>query len=92
VVVLPVDLLPKDKPKCKRCGKCCQFMGKNGLLETCSKLAVDAKGFTTCTIYHKRLGHHIGSFHQCGLIKDLPYNIPGCSFNKEGRPMHPYFK
>lgn len=79
----------KKKIKCLRCGKCCWYPDEHGLWHRCDYLAVDIKGFTTCTRYHKRLGTPVGD----GVcIEDSRYNIPGCPFNRPDKIDHPFWE
>lgn len=79
-------------PECLRCGKCCIiFNWAKELWEDCRFLVRCSDGKTKCKIYDKRLGAYCGFFQFCGLRSNLPFDIPGCPFNK-GDPVHPAYK
>ena len=95
--MIKMKTLNLSPPKCKRCGKCCyyllpktQFRGAKWV--PCKELIFLENGSTKCKRYYHRLGYYCGYGQYCGLRSDYAYNIPGCEYNQEGKPDHPYFK
>lgn len=81
------------RDKCLRCGQCCWWYdSRAGYWRECRFLARDSKGFTTCMIYHKRIGTCLGDFTYCVNREDYHFNYPGCPYNKKEWPMHPAYQ
>ena len=84
-----------DNPVCKRCAICCHYFDVQGVLKRCRYVVRLRGGKTLCRIYNRRLGTVIGRTMREGKILDImcckrdkvPYNYPGCPFNKVGQVM-----
>lgn len=78
------------KDICDRCGKCC-IVNNGRYWVDCRYLCIDQNGFCTCTIYHKRLGTHIGNLYVCINRLEMEWDYPGCPYNT-GKPLHPAYE
>lgn len=75
-----------NQSRCQRCGRCC-WLRINDKKKKCKYLVVHGT-YTSCRIYHKRLGAAIGEIDgkrwYCTLRDRIAFNFVGCPFNKEG--------
>lgn len=78
-----------SEPVCARCGNCCYLQDKATGVQTdepCPYLIKLSDGSTKCKVYFRtRLGRNIGRGNKCCYRKDVPYNYPGCPYNKDGQ-------
>jgi uncharacterized cysteine cluster protein YcgN (CxxCxxCC family) len=81
------------KVKCKNCGQCCLVWDwLNDHYEPCKYLIRYVDGTTRCMIYPHRIGAIIGYRQRCIQREKLPFNIPGCPYNKPGQEIHDAYR
>jgi len=89
----------KQKIKCKQCGRCCIVWNPvKQQYEDCKYLVkyINMYPFgeelTRCTIYKHRIGAILGDGQVCVSRIDNQWNYPECPYNKEGQPLHPFYR